>query len=160
MSRARSGDRVRNRSPGNYLEIHMHRISLMDLAGSFAVARLRPEALWPDWLPRSGFLSVTRTAEELSVIAPAEAVPDSVQAVRGFAGFVVRGPLPFDAVGILAALATPLAEAGIPILAVSSFDTDYLFVPEARLDAAVRALRAAGHAVDGPSSGHSSASSP
>jgi hypothetical protein len=62
----------------------------------------------------------------------------------------LRGPFPFDLTGVLASVLEPLRDAGVPILAVSTFDTDYVFVPGPRLDAASAALRDAGHRVDGP----------
>lgn len=76
-------------------------------------------------------------------------MPARVRREDGFRCLAVRGPLAFDAVGVLAALAAPLARIPIPILAISTFDTDYLFVRQAHLARAVRALRAAGHVVSG-----------
>jgi uncharacterized protein len=70
--------------------------------------------------------------------------------VKTQAGWVVlalRGAFEFSEAGVLASLAQPLAKAGIGILAISTFDTDYLLVAEANLDAAVAALTAAEHAV-------------
>lgn len=57
------------------------------------------------------------------------------------------GPLPFDATGVLASLASPLARAGVPILAISTFDTDLLFVRKDHFDDAVAALTRAGHRI-------------
>jgi uncharacterized protein len=57
----------------------------------------------------------------------------------------VRGPLPLDLIGILAAIADPLAEAGLSIFAISTFDTDYVLVKSRDLPAAVEALERAGH---------------
>ena len=54
---------------------------------------------------------------------------------------------PFYAVGVLGSLTTPLADAGISIFAVSTFDTDYLLVKEKDLAAAVDVLRRRGHTV-------------
>ena len=39
--------------------------------------------------------------------------------------------------------------AGVGVFVVSTFDTDYLFVKEAEFQAAVAALRGAGHSVEG-----------
>jgi hypothetical protein len=46
------------------------------------------------------------------------------------------GPLQFDPIGVLASLAAPLADARIGIIAISTFDTDYLLVKHAQLRAA------------------------
>jgi hypothetical protein len=73
--------------------------------------------------------------------------PEGATVEGAFAALEVEGPLDFSAVGILAALSGALAQAGIPLLAVSTFDTDWLLVRDDRLDAAVSALEAAGHSV-------------
>jgi uncharacterized protein len=122
------------------------------LPGALAVARLEPGAPLPEWAGPAGALhAVVRTAEETSIVCPAEAVPDEVRAERGFRALQVAGPLDFALTGVLAALAGPLAEAGISIVALATFDTDYVLVRAERLDAAVEALRAAGHRVAGGS---------
>ena len=76
-------------------------------------------------------------------------MPAGVRREDGFRCLAVRGPFAFDVVGVLASLAAPLARAQIPILAISTFDTDYLFVRQTHLARAVRALRRAGHVVSG-----------
>jgi hypothetical protein len=119
------------------------RLEVETLCGRFAVARLAPDAPVPAWAAAPGALvSVTRTGHELSIVAPMEAVPDDVRAERGFAALRVVGPLAFDAVGVLARLSGALAAAEVPLLAISTFDTDVLLVREAHLDRARRALRA------------------
>lgn len=115
--------------------------------GLFAIARLPPRAKIPAWALRDGFHSITRTSSELSIVCRQDRVPAGVRREDGFRCLEVAGPLPFDAVGILASLASPLAEGRIPILAISTFDTDLLFVPRARFAAAIRALERAGHPV-------------
>lgn len=124
------------------------------LPGEWAIARLAPDAPIPAWATApAGFLSVTRTADELSVVAPAAAVPGEVRAENGWALLQLRGPFAFDQTGILASFAGPLAEAGIALFALSTFDTDYLLVKRARLPSALDALRAAGHRLCEPAPG-------
>jgi hypothetical protein len=48
---------------------------------------------------------------------------------------------------VLAAIAVPLAAAGVSIFAISTFETDYVLVREECLEEALRALVAAGHEV-------------
>ncbi len=114
------------------------------LPGGFAVCRLDATAAVPDWA-RGEIVSVTRTRDELSVVCEEGCVPLSVRAEGGWRALRVAGPLEFTQTGVLSALAAPLAAAGVPVFVVSTFDTDYLFVKEARLAEAVAALRAAGH---------------
>jgi hypothetical protein len=113
------------------------------LDGELAIVRLPPEAAIPAWLSFTAepLVSVTRTAHELSIVCPAGAVPAAISCEAGFRAFTVEGKLEFSAVGVLSALLNPLAEAGISILALSTFDTDYVLVRVAMLDAARAALR-------------------
>jgi hypothetical protein len=127
--------------------------TLRVLAGTLAVCRLPPDAPLPAWAGDSPFVSLTRTAEELSVVCAEGAVPAGVESVRGWRALQVAGPLDFALTGILAALAGPLAAAGISIFALSTYDTDYLLVQAATLPQAVAVLRQAGmtvHADLGP----------
>jgi hypothetical protein len=123
------------------------RLTLSILDAAFSVCRLAPDADLPHWLPAAGFVSMTRTADELSVVCPCEAVPPSVKAERGFRVLKIDGPLDFSLTGILLAVAGPLADTGISIFAVSTYDTDYVLVKAHDLKQAVAVLQAAGHAV-------------
>ena len=113
-------------------------------AEELAVCRLESAAAVPAWLPTEGFSNVTRTSEELSLVCAASAVPLGIKRERGWVALKVLGPLPFDAVGILRRFAEPLADAGIPIIAIGTFDTDYVLVPLDQRAAADTALAAAG----------------
>jgi hypothetical protein len=116
------------------------------VSGEWAVARLAPDAPLPAWAQAPAeFLSVTRTPAELSIAAPAAQVPTGVRAERGWALLRLEGPFAFDQTGVLASVAAPLADAGISLFALSTFDTDYLLVKAVQLPAALAALRAAGH---------------
>ncbi len=116
------------------------------LPGHFAVARLRADEPLPAWGPQGALWSVTRRGEELSIVCLEDVVPGDVAAERGFHALDLPEPMAFDVVGVLASLAAPLAAAGIPILALSTFETDVLLVRD--LDGAVAALREAGFAVE------------
>ena len=117
------------------------------LAEPLAICRLPPDAPPPAWAWRGAFVSVTRTADELSVVCAAAAVPPGVTASAPWRALRVAGPLDLSAVGVLARLAAPLAAAGVSLFVVATYDTDWLLVREDALDAAVAALRGAGHAV-------------
>ena len=80
-------------------------------------------------------------------MCPAAQVPPGTQAERDWRLLKVAGPFAFGTVGILASVTGPLARAGISLLAVATFDTDYVLVKAERLDDALRVLEAAGHTV-------------
>jgi hypothetical protein len=124
------------------------------LSPPHAVCRFEPQAQVPGWadVPAApgSLISLTRSAEELSLVCPESLLPDDAERSGGWRVLRVAGTLDHGMTGVLASLAAPLAEAAIPIFAVSTFDTDYLLVPERGLGAAIRALRVAGHEIDDP----------
>ena len=117
------------------------------LPALLAVCRLPPDAPLPAWATGRGFISITRTDEELSIVVHQDRVPGDTTAVGPWRALKVQGPLDFALTGILAALTAPLAEVGISLFAIATYDTDYILVREERLQAAINALRAAGHLV-------------
>ena len=118
-------------------------ISLRLLAGRFAVCRLDPRDEIPSWATGE-FVSFARTTEELSIVCSEDSVPDSIRSERGWRCLKLSGPIPFETTGIAASIASPLAEAGISLFLVSTFDTDYVLVKGAALANAIAALRASG----------------
>ncbi len=122
--------------------------ALHRLGQVFAVCRLDPQAAVPPWAWGEELTSITRTAEELSVVCPFDAVPEGVRALGPYAALAVAGPLDPDLVGFLAGLTSTLARAAISVFALATFDTDLLLVNSADLERACAALRAAGYSVD------------
>lgn len=116
------------------------------LPGAFAVCRLEPHASLPDWAT-GGFVSMTRTRDELSIVCDQETVPHGVQTERNWRCLRIAGALDFAVVGVVASLTSVLAAAAISVFVVSTFDTDYVLVKEGDLEVAVESLRSAGHAV-------------
>jgi hypothetical protein len=123
------------------------RFQLTVLPGSFAILRLAADAPLPSWASAGDFFSVTRTSDEFSVVCLANQVPSSLTAETGWRALKVQGPFALSEIGVLAALAAALAHAKVGLFAISTFATDYLLVNDKSLNAAVAALRAAGHGV-------------
>jgi len=130
----------------------MGRLRFSVLPGSYAVLRLPPDAEVPAGALVPPFHSVTRTPAELSVVCPEGAVPVGARVEAGWALLALAGPFPFELVGVLSSFLAPLAEAGVSVFALSTFDTDYVLVKRERLDDALDALAAAGHGL-GPVAG-------
>lgn len=113
------------------------------IAGRFAVCRLPATAKIPQWVPAGGgLISITRTDRELSIVAMQDAVPADVQAERDWVAMRIVGKLSFSAVGVLARLSGALADAGVGVLAISTYETDILLVKSADAQRAARALGA------------------
>jgi uncharacterized protein len=122
------------------------RFELSVLPEKFTICRLAPDAVVPEWA-RGQFFSITRTSDELSVIAETALVPERLRTEVSWRVMKVHGPFDLSDVGVIASLAAPLAAAGVSVFTISTFDTDYLLVQCRQLREAVAALRNAGHTV-------------
>jgi hypothetical protein len=124
--------------------------ALRALDEPLAIVRLPAKAAVPAWAQVSeGFSSITRSDAELSIVCRDAAVPEGVTEERGWRALVVEGSLDLNQVGVLAELAAPLAAAEIPIFVLSTYETDYVLVPDEALRTAAEALERAGHSVAG-----------
>jgi hypothetical protein len=115
---------------------------------TLAVVGLPPGAEVPAWAESSSIFSVTATATETSIVCARRSVPRKVKQAGPFTAFEVAGPLDLALTGVLGSLLAPLAEAGISVFTISTFDTDWLLVPQERADDAGEAWRRRGHTVD------------
>lgn len=115
--------------------------------GVFAVCKLPAAAPIPDWSLTGPFISVTRTADELSIVCPADNLPRDVNSESQWICFKLHGPFAFNQTGILASFIGPLAANGIPIFAISTFDTDYVLIKEEFAGSALQTLQQAGHQI-------------
>lgn len=124
-------------------------LTLALLPERLAIGKLPAKSPCPDWAMEAGFCTVTRTAEELSVVCPEERIPDSIGCDRGWRALKIEGPLDLSDIGIVLSLAEPLAANGIAIFVVSTYETDYTLVRESQLEAALKALGEQGHTIRG-----------
>ncbi|MCU1309427.1 MAG: hypothetical protein JWO20_552 [Candidatus Angelobacter sp.] len=121
---------------------------------AFAICRLDPLDAIPVWALTGSFFTITRTDEELSIVCE-EAVIDPehgmthIKIEPGWRCLKLQGPIPFQTTGVIASLTTALANAGISVSPIATYDTDYLFVKNERVQDAIRALKNAGHEVSG-----------
>ncbi len=123
-------------------------MQLTQLPGDYAVARSGPAAPVPEGvLSGTGFRSVSRTEDELSVVAPTQEITGMDIVDRGWTAFKVHGPFAFDVTGVVAGLSTTIADAGIGIFVVSTYDTDYILVKSEHARKAADAWRSSGHEV-------------
>ncbi len=128
----------------------IHNLKYRVLLERLAVCRLASDARIPAWATLGGFFCVVRTHDELSMVCPEDAptedlTPDTASVERGWVALKLEGPFPFSMTGVLASFLQPLAEAQIPIFAISTFDTDYVLIKRSNLEQAVLSLDAAGH---------------
>jgi hypothetical protein len=123
----------------------LHKLKFRVLQEKLAVCQLPAESRVPEWAIGSGFFCVTQTAEELSIVCDESRVPAGTRIERDWVALKLEGPFPFAMTGVLASFLQPLADAGIPIFAVATFDTDYVLMKRDQLESAKAALSAASH---------------
>ena len=121
-----------------------HQLKFRQLPGPYAIVRLAPNAQMPDWATKGDFTSITRTADELSVVCPSDNLPRDVQSPHRWICLKLEGPFPFELTGVLLSFIEPLSTKGIPIFAISTYDTDYVLIQE-EFAWALDVLRDAGH---------------
>jgi hypothetical protein len=115
------------------------------LDGPYAIVRLAPDAAAPDWAAKGEFTSISRSADELSIVCPIENLPADVSSPHRWICLKLEGPFPFSQTGVLLSFIEPLSSKRIPIFAISTFDTDYVLIPEDWAGAALTELQNAGH---------------
>ena len=120
-------------------------LKFRQLPGLYAIVRLAPDAPTPAWATHGDFTSITRTSDELSVVCPAENVPKEIPSGPRWICLKLEGPFPFSQTGILLSFIEPLSNNGVPIFAISTYDTDYVLTQQEFAERAIDALRASGH---------------
>ena len=115
------------------------------IPGEFSVCQVKELAC--DVLA-APFCFVGKTDEELSLVCPIDAVPEkTLLRDDGWRMFGIVGTLDFSLVGVLANISRVLADAGVGLFAVSTYNTDYILVKKENLPRALEALRAAGYEI-------------
>jgi hypothetical protein len=131
-------------SPRPQRDDQTEELALYLLRGRFAICQLPPGSPLPEPPPLAQLWSITRSEGEISLVLPEEFAERRWRVEGGYRCLVIQGPLPFSAVGILARLSSALAAAAVPLFAISTFDTDYLLVPDEHLPTGIAALQRCG----------------
>ncbi len=121
-----------------------NRLRFRWLPGAYAIVRLATNATVPGWATKGDFTSITRTADELSVVCPTDDLPTDVHSSHRWICLKLEGPFPFSQTGVLLSFIEPLSRKDIPIFAISTYDTDYVLIQE-EFGWAIDVLREAGH---------------
>lgn len=123
----------------------MHQITLEQDPYPYAVSRLAHDLAIPDWVDGKGFVTISRSRQELSIVCRADRVPAGIQSEQDWVCWRFVGPFAFGATGIVLSVIEPLSRAGIGIFIVSTFDGDHLLLQRSDLERAIPLLNAAGH---------------
>lgn len=122
-----------------------HHLKFRQLPGPYAIVRMASDSPIPNWATKGEFHSITRTTDELSVVCPTENLPPDAHSLHRWICLKLEGPFPFSMTGVLLSFIQPLSNNGIPIFAVSTYDTDYVLIQEEWAGAAIAELQRAGH---------------
>jgi hypothetical protein len=122
-----------------------HCLKFRQLSGLYAIVRLPPDAPIPNWAAKRDFISITRTTDELSIVCPADNLPADVHSELRWICLKLEGPFPFSQTGVLLSFIEPLSNNGVPIFAVSTYDTDYVLISKEHINRALDLLHEAGH---------------
>ncbi len=123
----------------------MKQLTLRVLENEYAIHRLNPYASIPVAVYKSRFYSITKTDDEISIVCETGIRIRSSKVESGWKCLQMLGPLDFNLTGILSGISHVLAEAGLALLAIATFDTDYILVQSPQLPKAISALRDAGY---------------
>jgi hypothetical protein len=113
----------------------------------FGVSRFDAFREIPASVLESSFFSITRTADELSIICPVKNIPPDAVSELNWRCLKVHGPLDFGTTGIISSLTGVLSVGKISVLTISTYDTDYILLRESELDRAVDLLIKKGHQI-------------
>jgi hypothetical protein len=124
--------------------VERHQLKFRWLTGAYAIVRLAADAVVPDWATLGEFTSITRSADELSIVCPVDDLPKHISSPQHWICLKLEGPFPFSQTGVLLSFIEPLSKKDIPIFAISTYDTDYVLIQE-EFGWASDVLREAGH---------------
>ena len=122
-------------------------LHLVELPDTFSICRISLDSELEMWFLSEPFFAMVRSDDTLTIVCSQEKVPQEVQQERGWRALKIEGSFDFSETGVLESVLKPLAEAGVGIFAVSSFETDYVLVKEGSFEVACKALDSAGHSV-------------
>ena len=126
----------------------MHKTFVISvLKDDYKVCRMNAFDGVPDWALETPVSSVTRTAEELSIVCPDSVAPKELQSEQEWKCLKIHGPLGFEEVGIISGLTKVLADANISVFVMSTFETDYILVKRMNIEKAAKVLADQGHEV-------------
>jgi hypothetical protein len=96
----------------------------------------------------SEYSFIGKTDEEKSLVCITSEVPENIiQRDDGWKAFCIQGVLDFSLIGILAKIATILADNGISIFAVSTYNTDYVLIKKENYQKALEVLQTTGYKI-------------
>jgi hypothetical protein len=127
--------------------VQKRQLQLSLLKDSYGVCEFPSTASIPEWALNASLCSVTRSKKELTIVCTQDVIPADIEYDSGWRCFRVDGSFDFNPIGVISSFAAPLAEAGVSIFVISTYDTDYILVKKEKVEQAVTVLTDCGHLV-------------
>jgi hypothetical protein len=124
-------------------------LNLRLLPELYGIAQLDASSSIPNWADGAGFLSISRSDDELSIVCRQVRIPDSVQSSSDWVCLKLEGPFGLDESGIVSSVIAPLAVGNIGVFVVSTYDGDHLLVQERDIELSKSLLIDSGHQIIG-----------
>ena len=124
------------------------KIRLKKLTGLYAVAQINQQEKVPDWVDGDGFVSISRTDDELSLVCLQQRIPPEIKMDKGWICFKFQGPFAFGEAEVILSIIRPLSENGIGKFVVSTFNGDMILIKLEDVPTAITLLQEAGHTIE------------
>jgi len=118
----------------------IQKLSLSILPEKLGVCHFAAKSAIPDWAKDINFCSITRTSKELSIICPQDKIPAGVLVEKNWRALKINDPIDLYSIGVISSLVKPLADAGISILEISTYETEHTLVEDKNLAKAKKVL--------------------
>ena len=123
------------------------KLKLSLLKNKYAICTLPNTAPIPDWALTEILISITRTDKELTIVCKQDMIPSELQSDINWRCFKIDGSFDLNQTGVISSISSPLADAGISIYVISTYDTDYFLVQDQNLQKAISTLSNSGHSI-------------
>ena len=120
-------------------------LQLSLLKDKYCIYTLPNTATIPDWALTQSLVSITRTEKELTIVCRQEILPSQYQSDLNWRCFKIDGSFDLNQIGVISSISSPLADAGISIYVISTYDTDYFLIQEQNLEQTISTLSDIGH---------------
>ena len=120
-------------------------LQLSLLKYKYGLCTLPNTAPIPDWALTQSLASITRTEKELTIVCQLEILPSQYQSGLNWRCFKIDGSFDLNQIGVISSISSPLADAGISIYVISTYDTDYFLIQEQNLEKTISVLSNSGH---------------
>ena len=126
----------------------MSELSISVLPGEYALCRLNPTDIIPSWIYLSAFYTISKSPDELSVVAETKFVAEGIKCDKDWKLLKIEAVLDLSLTGITAKFSTALANEDINLCVIATYDTDYIMIKEEKLAKAKEALQYAGFIIN------------